>query len=643
MNQSTKPLIAVKEFPDKKKVVLNLGKLPWQLWVIALIFASGMVGFTATSMLLRLPKSPQCTSIFWPIASASMRIYCAQLEAAQGTVDSLLKAINLVEALPSDHSLRSEINRSVEEWAIAILDIAEEKFQSGQLQEAITIARKVPSHVQVYGVVEERIEKWRSLWQKGEEIFAEVEEKLRQSEWNKAFRSAVKLLSLPNKYWATTEYDATVKQIQLAQEESRKLNKAYQIFHRGGVDNWLAAIADARKISNDSYAHREAQDLIENAKNKLINYIEGLFEARRWQPLLEVVNRLPQSLLLIEEINDWKTLANAGMEAKIGTLESLEMAITSAQVIDADRSLYQKAQDLINRWQLEIEDVTRLKEAQNLARGGTVNDLNAAIAYAELIPSGNPRYQEVRQKIQAWVLEVQRVEDQPILDQARNIARGGTVVALQKAITKANMIDFNRTLYDEAQGNIHQWRAIIQQQEDQPILDQAIFLGNSKNYNGAIQTARRIGRGRVLFREAQNKIGQWQQEIQAQKDLQEAYLIAQGGTSQALGSAIEVIRKIPGSTQVSNRSRQALNQWSYQLLSIAEDKARKALFQEAISLAHIIPAESTSYHGAQTQIRAWQRALTPPSPSTPHAGTKPPAPPKSAVPLTNDLVIETNH
>lgn len=65
MNQSTKSLIAVKEFYDKNKVVLNLGKLPWQLWIIALIFASGMVGFTATSMLLKLPKSPQCTRIFW--------------------------------------------------------------------------------------------------------------------------------------------------------------------------------------------------------------------------------------------------------------------------------------------------------------------------------------------------------------------------------------------------------------------------------------------------------------------------------------------------------------------------------------------------------------------------------------------------
>ena len=146
--------------------------------------------------------------------------------------------------------------------------------------------------------------------------------------------------------------------------------------------------------------------------------------------------------------------------------------------------------------------------------------------------------------------------------------------------------------------------------------------------------------------EAQNKIGQWQQEIKAQKDLQKAYLIAQGGTSQALGLAIEVVCKIPGSTQVSNRSRQALNRWSYQLLSIAEDKARRALFQEAINLAHIIPAESASYHGAQTQIRAWRKALNlpvPPTSSTPRSITKPPAPPVSTIPLTNDPIIETNY
>ncbi len=643
MNQSTKQTIAVKEFPVQKKVFFKLSNVPWQLWAIALIIASGTVGFTATSMLLRLPKSPQCTRIFWPIASASMRIYCAQIEADQGTVDSLLKAINLVEALPSDHPLRSEINKSVEEWAIAVLDIAEEQFQQGQLEEAITIARKVPSHVQVYSVVEERIEQWRSLWQEGEEIFAEVEEKLRESEWNEAFRSAVKLLSVKNKYWATTKYDETVKNIQVAQEESSKLDKAYNIFRRGGVDNWLEAIAEAKKISSESYAYREAQNLIEDAKDKLINHIEGLLESGRWQSLLDVVDRLPYSLSLTEEVNDWKALANAGMEAKMGTVESLEIAIASAQEIDADRPLYQEAQDLINRWQLEIKDVTHLQEAKDLARGGSINDLNAAIATAELIPLGNPRYQEARREIGGWTREIQLAEDQPILDQAQDLARMGTIAALQEAIAKASMITSNRTLYQEAQQNIRRWRTNIQKQEDRPILDQAISLGNSKDYNQAIQTANQIRRGRVLYQEAQNNIRQWRQEIKAQKDLQEAFAIAQGRTPQSLGSAIEVVRKIPSSTDVSSQSRQALNRWSYQLLSIAEDQARRALLKQAVDLASMIPVESAAYSRAQTQIKAWQRALNPPAPSAPPATFMPPAPPAPAIPRTNDPVMETNY
>ena len=197
-----------------ERITLRTSQIPWQIWAVTLIIVSGTIGFTATSMLLRLPKSPQCVRIFWPIASASMRIYCAQVEAEQGKVDNLLRAIDLVEALPENHPLRHEINRNVEEWALAILDIAEEEFQRGKLEEAIEAARRVPENVQVYQVVDERVEKWRSIWSEGEEIFAEVEEELRESNWNLAFREAVRLLSVPNKYWATTRYDDTVSKIQ---------------------------------------------------------------------------------------------------------------------------------------------------------------------------------------------------------------------------------------------------------------------------------------------------------------------------------------------------------------------------------------------------------------------------------------------
>ncbi|GBF80857.1 hypothetical protein AsFPU1_2264 [Aphanothece sacrum FPU1] len=549
--------------------------------------------------------------MFWPIASASTRLYCAQLEADKGTVDSLLQAIKLVEALPSDHPLRHDINRLVEEWAVSILDMAEEKFQDGKLEQAIEIARKIPANVQVYRVVNERIEKWRGIWEDGEEIFAQVEEELRESNWNQAFREAVKLLSIENTYWATNKYDDTIKQIQLAQEESSQLDTAYQILRRGGIDNWLAAITEAEKISPKSYAHREAQNLITKAKDKIVDYIDGLVNNRSWQALLDTVERLPETLSLSDYVNDWKTLASAGLEADQGTVENLKTAVTTLQEIESERPLYEKAQELVTRWTVEIEDVAHLEKARNLAQGGSINELNGAIASAQLIASANPRYQEAQKEIRDWTYKIQLIEDQPVLDQARDLSRSDTIPALTEAIAQAQQIGKNRALSGEAQQEIRKWRFSIETQEDQPLLDQAISLGNSRDYESAIRAAQQIRQGKSLYQEAQTKIGQWRRETRAQRNLQEAYLIADARTPQALVSAISVVRRIPSSTDASSQVQQALNRWAYQLLSIAQDQANRALLQEAINLARMVPAESTAYQSAIAQIDIWKKLLQP--------------------------------
>ncbi|MGK7941121.1 MAG: chromosome segregation ATPase [Crocosphaera sp.] len=599
------------------RLILRGSQIPWQIWAIALIVVSGTVGFTATSMLLRLPKSPQCVRIFWPVASASMRLYCAQVEAEQGTVDSLLRGINLVEALSKDHPLRHEINRNVEEWAVAILDIAEKEFQQGELEKAIKTARRIPNHVEVYQVVEERIEKWRSIWREGEEIFTQVEEELRESNWNLAFREAIKLLEVPNKYWATIRYDDTVNKIQLAQEESSQLDNAYRVLRRGGLDNWLAAIADAEKIRPESYAYQEAQNLVEQAEEKITDYIDGLIETRRWSTLSDTVNQLPSSLALADEIEDWQTMASAGLDAQSGTVENLEIAIVALEEIKTDRPLYQEAQDLINRWQLEVEDVTRLEKARDLARGGSIDDLNAAIATAELVPSSNPRYQEAKQEIRQWTNTIQLREDQPILDRARSLALGGGISDLRQAITQAQGIGSGRPLSSEAQKEISRWRGSIQRKEDQPLLNQALALGSAKDYEAAIRAAQQISPGRVLYPQAQEKIRQWQRETRAQRNLQEAYLIAQSQTPQALVSAISVIQRIPSSTDAGSQAKQALDRWSFQLLSMAQKLANRSLLPEAVKLAKMIPRDSAAYSSAQAQITVWNKLLQPLQPLQP--------------------------
>ncbi|MEY3334877.1 MAG: hypothetical protein RLZZ176_3180 [Cyanobacteriota bacterium] len=83
----------------------------WIPWAIILTFVPGTMGFFAISMLFKLPSAPNCPQIFWPLASASVRLNCAQLAASKQTINNLLQAIALVKELPENHPLRGEINR----------------------------------------------------------------------------------------------------------------------------------------------------------------------------------------------------------------------------------------------------------------------------------------------------------------------------------------------------------------------------------------------------------------------------------------------------------------------------------------------------------------------------------------------------
>ena len=607
MNQTVNQPEKVQPQTSRKRRSLPI----WQLSAALLVIISGGIGFTATSLLLELPTTPNCPKIFWPLASASRRLYCAQLKADEKTVDSLLKAIALVEALPDDHPLRSEINRYVEQWASEILDLAEEKLQAGELEEAIAIARKIPDGVQAYSLAEDRIERWQSIWSEAEEIYAEAERQLRSFNWNQAFREAVQLTNIDNRYWATTKYQETIDKIQLAREESRQLDGAYVAFRKGGIDNWLKAVEIAEKIDSESYAYQEAQNLMADAKDNLLQYAQKLTDKRNWQELLEVANRIPASLELQEEVNDWNNLASAGSYAQLGTVASLELAIAEAEQIDTVRPLYYEAQQLIERWTLEIEDVSRLSQARQLSQPGTIGDLTAAIAEAELIPRFNPRYQEAQREIKKWNRRIQQIEDQPFLDRARQLARGGNVAAWQEAIAQASVIAPNRSLYQEAQKQIRRWRSNIERKEDQPFLDQAVALANVGNFSAAIDAARQIRRGRTLYQESQAKIRGWRQEIKAREDLQTAYRIAEAKTPEAIEKAIGIARQVPSSTTMRSQSIEAIARWGDQLLEIATDRANYSL-KEAIAIARMVPSESSAYKPARAQIAVWTKRLKPP-------------------------------
>ncbi|GBE76639.1 hypothetical protein myaer87_38660 [Microcystis aeruginosa NIES-87] len=607
-------------WPEKTKSFLFLfwyryqHRFTWKVWAALFVVVFGGVGFLATWQLLNMQKSPNCPKIFWPVASASLRLYCAQLSADSRTVAGLLEAIALVEALPEDHPLRSQVNQQVEEWARDILNLAEKDYQAGNLEQAIAKARQIPNNMAVAAIIEERIAKWQGTWTEGNEILSKLEENLRASNWNQSFRLAVDLLNLNNEYWATVKYNEAIAKITVAREDSSKLDNAFNLFARGGLDNWFKVIEEARKIQASSYAYQEAQKLIGKTEDKLKEYAERLIERKQWQALRDLANESPEDLKIKADITDWSVLSTAALDAETGTVDGLEAGILGLEQIDPSRPLHQTALAMKERWQLQVQDVKILSEARDLAQAGTIEQYSAAIAKAGEVPRNNPLWSQAQQEIGSWNRQIQVIEDRPILERAQEIALPSDINSLSSAIIQARAIGKNRALYRDAQREIRGWQVRIERMEDQPILDQAQALANLKDYSTAIETANQIPPGRALSSEVSQNIRRWRRELRSRQNLQQANQLAATGTPEGLTRAIALVTNISTQTDAGVQRTELLERWSYQLLSLATDQANNGRYLEAIRLAESVSRESTAYSSARSQMQGWRNILQPPAP-----------------------------
>ncbi len=582
----------------------------WQFWGVLLVICSGGIGFTATSLLLKLPKTQSCSTVFWPVASASVRLYCAQTLSEEKTVGSLLQAIALVEKLPTDHPLRKEINRNVEKWSQGILDIGESKFQEGNLDAAIAIAKQIPDNVEAYELVESQIADWNKIWDQGSQNYEKVEENLRKFRWSEAFSWAVRLTDSKNDYWATDKYSEAIDKINLAQEETITLDKAASQLNDGDIDSLFNAINKAYDIPETSYTFDNAQQILTQGKAKLLKTIDQLIAQQKWSQLQNATYRIPNFLGLEDQVKDWKVLANAGTSASLDTVLGLEDAIAEAQKLESDSPLYEKAQSLIKRWDFEIDDVRLIAKAEELARPANIPAYNKAIIEVGLIPRGNPRYQEAQTKIANWRREIRIIEDRPIIRQAKELARPGDISAWRSAIAEANLISSSSPLHSEAQELVKGWRTNIETEEDQPILEQAISVAQIGDYERAIEIAASIGKNRALSGEALKKIRSWRDELNAEKFLSDAQYLARQNTPESLVKAIRTVRQIAPKSALGYQVVPSVNEWSNEILNLAERAARKST-QEGLAIAKIVPIGTIAYPEAQSLIKEWEQSSNP--------------------------------
>ncbi len=585
----------------------------WELWGLITLTVSGGLGAGSLMMLLKLPDAPTCNyHFFWFKPSASEQLYCAGQLANQRTIDGLLEAIAIAYDLPKDHPLRKQIDENIETWAEQLLDLAEESFHAGEITEAISTARQIPRDTSAASLVDERIQKWESIWQEAKDYYKAAEEAMEQEKWRDAFFAAQKLQFVENRYWQTKQFDALFALIEATRESAKTLDKARDLADTGEIKNLLEAVRIVETFDEKSKLYQSARSLKNKFAEQMMEMAKASLERQDWQDAIYIARQIPADSPLKNEAVDFVDLTRAKSLADRGTPNSIREAIFLAQQIGAGRPMYAEAQRLIMTWQQDIQDLAYLEKARQQAQLGSAQDLRMAISQAQLVGRNSSYWDEAQDDINRWQNLISVQEDRPLLMQAQDLAKFGDRLSLQAAIDTAQQIRPGRELYREAQEKIDAWRGEIQRQEDQPVLDRAWKLAKAGNLQLAIAQAEKIAAGRLLYQEAQSAIFAWKTEIRERESIQQASAMANGTTNPAtLLKAIETINQVSMVSPLRSQADNSINEWSTQLYNMAQNEAQYDLLR-AIDIAQMIPFYAANYQVVQRQVEDWKRIVAPP-------------------------------
>ena len=279
-------------------------RIPWQVWVSTTLILSGSLSFVGVSLLLKLPSTPNCPKIFMLTASASMRLYCADLAANKQTVDNLVEAIELINTLPANHALHSEIERRIENWSQDILNLADDYFQEGKLNEAIAAAKKIPEHPKVTPLAIAKIEEWQLIWSTAVKIYDTAINYIKALKWSEVFPEAVRLTKLGNDYWGNIKYNELIDILQLTQKENEQLDIGYDLVSEGGVENLYKAIKIAQSIPSTSLIFNKSTELIKKSGTILVRIAKNKLNSGDWKEALEIAKNIPPEPTLSSEVKD---------------------------------------------------------------------------------------------------------------------------------------------------------------------------------------------------------------------------------------------------------------------------------------------------------------------------------------------------
>jgi hypothetical protein len=549
---------------------------PWEwvwltLWVL-LLTGSGVFCGWALMWLTRIPPLPDCDQIT-PFHSASDLLYCAQAQARTGEPNNLVQSVLLTANWPKTHAHYDDSQEILKDASEQILVLANRWAQAGKLEDAVKLAGEIPLNTPLRTPAQSVIFEWRQDWEQGQAIEAQLKPALAASDWDLAREHLQDFKSLKSDYWLSTRYTYWQQQFMVERQAWDQLLQARDLANTNTIDNLYQAVVLARSIDLRSQVWQAAEADVDNWSKTVLDVALQRWQVGDREGALQLASAVPPSPHLAGAAQELLSLSHAqrlvaqaeptgdGLVPRYDQMFALMAATGALNQLPANSSY--AALDLSSQEALsaQLSDLRQLKFSDMVARLGQRHTYEWAMDQAQRVQIGRPRRIQGQTLVAQWQANIQRIEDRPILAQARSLARPGTIAALETAIVKAGEIELGRALRVEAQTLVAEWQQEIQVIEDRPILDAAVALAEQGDLRGAVTEALKIESSRALYSRAQGLVQDWTAAIQIEEDkplLDKAKNLAYAGS---LSAAINLASQIAPGRALSGEAQTAIALW----------------------------------------------------------------------------------
>ena len=561
---------------------------------------SGISGIWAMAWLTRIPPLPNCEEVT-TFSSANNRLICAQAEIQSGSAKNLAQAIQLTANWPASSLLKTEAHPILLEASQRLLKKATEKMHQGDLATAIDWASQIPLDTPLRKTAQAAIWDWQKEWENGTKLENIIERAIIDRDWVAADNSLQQLKLLSSDYWLSHRHGELHKAMEREQTAWAQIDQAHVLANTGDPEKIGEALTIAQQVNLTSQAWNKAQEDIDRWSQNLLLYSFQRWELGDVEGAIATVQKVPPDPNLAPEARDLirfshaKQLADQSSQHKPRYMQLFHLmeAIRAVENIGPDSTFYGAAQQSLQAWQAQLEDLRTLQFAHVVAGFRQPWAFEYASQLAWTVEPERPRRLQAQTLIAHWDDEIERLEDRPYLLEANALAEKGTIEALQTAITEAQQVALGRALRIEAQTSIAAWTKQIEVIQDQPILSEANTLAQEGKLKDAIFVAQGISSDRALYDEAQAMIWDWTQTIQLKEDnpiLEEAKALAYEGS---LTRAIELASQIGAGRVLYGEAQTAIALWQAERDYIRSTRDAEVVTQEPPS-SDSSAAEETS-------------------------------------------------